>query len=182
MLSTTINPIICIHNSGNCWLVACVLTTQICVKLLLDGFVAGVAFTRLSRPNKRANSIIFSNSAVIRRINGKLYFMFQLSELRKHQLFQAQVRLYAIRRHVDPPNPLTMKAKEETAANPFVPANTQQFKAAASTPTTAKRSSNNALGDIPEYFTDDDGNGSVVHFQTCRLRVNHPNDEVRLNM
>jgi hypothetical protein len=107
--------------------------------------------------------------------------MFQLSELRKHQLFQAQIRLYAIRRHVDPPNPSATRAKEETTANPFIPANTQQFTAKTETPsTTAMRSSNNnnSLGDIPEYFTDDDGNGSVVHFQTCRMRVNHPNDEV----
>ena len=34
---------------------------------------------------------------MIRRVRGKLYFMFQLCELRKHQLVEAHVRLYVFR-------------------------------------------------------------------------------------
>lgn len=38
-----------------------------------------------------------SNKAVIRRIRNKLYFMFQICELRKRQLVEATVRLYTVR-------------------------------------------------------------------------------------
>ena len=38
-----------------------------------------------------------SNRAIIRRIRGKLYFMFQVCELRKMQLVEAKVRVYAVR-------------------------------------------------------------------------------------
>jgi hypothetical protein len=38
----------------------------------------GVIFTRLSRGQTRATSIVFSDKAIIRRIRGSMYFMFQV--------------------------------------------------------------------------------------------------------
>lgn len=40
---------------------------------------------------------MFTNSAVIRKIRGEFYLMFQVCERRKHQLVEAHVRLYAMR-------------------------------------------------------------------------------------
>ena len=40
---------------------------------------------------------MFSNFAVLRKIRGQYYFMFQVCERRKHQLVEAHVRLYAVR-------------------------------------------------------------------------------------
>jgi hypothetical protein len=145
----------------------------------------GLIFTRISRPTKRARTLIFSNHAIIRRVNGKLYFMFQLAELRKHQLIEAQVRLYAIRRHVDPPDPKAHTArnsgalKTSTAAannrhtpDPFRPLNTSLFS------THNKKSPTAAdTGLMPQHPHTSKGN--VTHFQTVRMRLNHPNDEVR---
>ena len=71
--------------------------------LLLLPVIIGVIYCRFGRPSKRASTIILSNKAIIRRISGKLYFMFQLVELRKHQLVEAQVRLYTIRRDIAAP-------------------------------------------------------------------------------
>ena len=77
---------------------------------------AGLMFTRLSRGQTRAQSILFTDKAVIRcascsaiasvsisivvshrRIRGHLYFMMQIVEGRKHQLLEAHVRLYVVR-------------------------------------------------------------------------------------
>lgn len=50
---------------------------------------------------KRAGTIMFTNSAVIRQIRGSYYLMFQVCERRKHQLVEAHVRLYAVRHEFD---------------------------------------------------------------------------------
>ena len=86
---------------NDCLITALVLTLQICSKLVIDGAVIGIIYARLSRPSKRASTIVFSNIAIIRRIRGRLYFMFQLCELRKHHLVEAHVRCYTIRHERD---------------------------------------------------------------------------------
>lgn len=87
---------------GDCFAPMVILTLQVCAKLVADAVTIGVIYCRLARPQGRASTILFSNHAIIRRIRGKLYFMFQLCELRKHQLVEAHVRVYAIRHEVDP--------------------------------------------------------------------------------
>ena len=76
---------------GDCYYFAIILAVQICTKIISDAVIIGVIYSRISRPNKRATTILFSNNAVIRRIRDKYYFMFQLCELRKHQLTEAHV-------------------------------------------------------------------------------------------
>ena len=85
----------------DCPLVLTVLSMQVCVKLIADAVTIGVLYCKLSRPHARASTVIFSDKAVIRRIRGKLYFMFQLCELRKHQLVEAHVRVYVVRNEID---------------------------------------------------------------------------------
>ena len=108
----------------DCWTVGVLLSLQVCVKLIADALTIGIIYCRLARPTRRASTILFTDKAVIRRIRGKLYFMFQLCELRKHQLAEAHVRCYAIRRDRD-------------------------------------------------LFS-----GNLTHFQTCSMRLNHPDDEL----
>jgi hypothetical protein len=80
---------------------AVILTSQICVKIIADALVIGVIYSRISRPNKRAATVVFTKHAVIKRIRGRLYFTFRVCELRKHQLVDAHIRLYAIRHERD---------------------------------------------------------------------------------
>lgn len=82
---------------GDSWLMAIVLTSQICVKLMTDAVIIGVMYCRISRPNKRASTIVFSKNAIIKRIHDRLYLTFRVCELRKHQLVEAHVRCYTIR-------------------------------------------------------------------------------------
>ena len=108
----------------DCVAVGFLLSSQVSLKLVADALTIGIIYSRLSRPTRRASTVLFSNQAVIRRIRGKLYLMFQLCELRKHQLSEAHVRLYTIRRDRD-------------------------------------------------YNT-----GALTQFQTCSMRLNHPDDEL----
>ena len=109
----------------DCILPVVVLALQVCTKLVADAFTIGILYSRISRPYTRANSIQFADKAIIRRIRGRLYFMFQLCEMRKTQLGEAHVRLYVIRHNREP-----------------------------------------------------ELSGLVSHFQTCSMRLNHPNDEL----
>jgi len=58
---------------------------------------------RLTRPQKRANMVLFSQYAVIQQINGALYFMFQVCEMKCNDAIEARVKCYCIRhdRHAD---------------------------------------------------------------------------------
>lgn len=63
---------------------------------LLNALIIAVVYTRISRPQSRASSICFSEKAIIAQIRGEIYVMFQVCDLRKHQLIEAHVRLYCV--------------------------------------------------------------------------------------
>lgn len=60
---------------GHCWIMLPVLSLQACIGLLIDAFLIGILFARLSRPQTRASTVVFSKHAVIRRVRGEAYFM-----------------------------------------------------------------------------------------------------------
>ena len=86
---------------GDSWIMSIVLTSQIFVKIITDAIIIGVIYCRISRPNKRAATIVFSDNAIIKVINNQLFFTFRVCELRKHQLVEAHIRCYAIRHERD---------------------------------------------------------------------------------
>ena len=64
----------------------------------LNATLAGLLFAKFSRATKRSTTIIFSEKAVIRRIQGSLFFQFQVFDSRpRNSLAQATVRCHAIR-------------------------------------------------------------------------------------
>lgn len=81
---------------GDCYAPSLTLLCEICTKLLLDALIIGTIYTKVSKPVRRAGTFITSDFATIRRVNGKLYFMFQFSDMQKHQLLSATLRLYSI--------------------------------------------------------------------------------------
>jgi hypothetical protein len=50
--------------------------------MFVQGLVAGVVFAKLSRPNKRKRTIIFSNNAVVTERDGKLCFLIKIGNIR----------------------------------------------------------------------------------------------------
>lgn len=82
---------------GGCKSMAVLLTLESFAGIFLDSICIGMFYARFARANKRAETVMFTRSAVIRKIRGDYYFMFQVCERRKHQLVEAHVRLYAMR-------------------------------------------------------------------------------------
>ena len=78
-----------------------IITQSLC-GVILDSIAIGIVFQRFARAQSRATTVIFSAKACLRRIRGELYFMFQVCEMRKHQLIEAHVRCYAIRHDCAP--------------------------------------------------------------------------------
>lgn len=75
------------------WLVA-VIIAQCFFGALLDSSLLGIIYQRISAGGRRSATILFSDKAVIRTLDGAHYFMFQVCELRALQLVESHVRLY----------------------------------------------------------------------------------------
>jgi hypothetical protein len=70
---------------------------QSCFGIFIQGLVAGVVFAKISRPNKRKRTIIFSHNAVVSERDGKLSFMFKIGNVRISQLSDARVKMLMIK-------------------------------------------------------------------------------------
>ncbi|CCI45652.1 unnamed protein product [Albugo candida] len=82
---------------GDCVWMQVVITMESLVGIFLDALAIGVLFQRFAKGQARANTIVLSTKACVRRLRGSYYFMIQVCEMRKHQLVEAHVRMYAIR-------------------------------------------------------------------------------------
>lgn len=83
-----------------CWQGTIVLTTHCLLHLLITGSLIGVIFSKMSRPQSRACTILFSEKAVLRCVDGVYYFMLRIADLRiSHSLIEAHVRCYCLVQH-----------------------------------------------------------------------------------
>lgn len=73
------------------------LMIQSCFGIFVQGMVAGVVFAKISRPNKRKRTIIFSHNACVSERDGKLCFMFKLANIRISQLSDARIKMHMIK-------------------------------------------------------------------------------------
>lgn len=85
------------HITRQCSFAIVLLMIQSCFGIFVQGLVAGLAFAKLSRPNKRRRTIIFSNNACISNRDNKLCFMFKVGNIRISQLSDAKLKLLMIR-------------------------------------------------------------------------------------
>ncbi|ETV91913.1 hypothetical protein, variant 3 [Aphanomyces invadans] len=86
---------------GSCGSMALLLTLESFSGIFINSLMVGMFFIHFSRASTRAQSIVFTNNAVIRRIRDEYYFIFQVCERRKHQLVEAHIRCYAVRDEID---------------------------------------------------------------------------------
>jgi len=82
---------------GGCGAAFVLLVGQTLVGLMIDALTLGVVFARISRGASRAVTVVFSDKALIQRIGRNTYFTFQVTDMRKHQILETHIRLYAIR-------------------------------------------------------------------------------------
>lgn len=64
---------------------------------IVDAFLIGCMFIKMSQPKKRAETLVFSRAAVISRRDGKLCLMFRVGNLRNSHMVSAQIRCKLIK-------------------------------------------------------------------------------------
>lgn len=74
------------------------ISVQSILGSLLQTAILGIAFVRITRAQPRRRTVLFSDKAVIREIDGHYYFLLRIAELQhQQQLVEAHIRLYAVR-------------------------------------------------------------------------------------
>lgn len=86
---------------NGCYSMEALIFAETCCGLLMNGILLGILLNRVARGSPRANTILFSDRAIMRKIRGRYHFMCQVCEIRKHALVEAHVRCYLIRKDVD---------------------------------------------------------------------------------
>ena len=73
------------------------LQLQSLVGLLIDAFMLGLTFAKLSRPRERMKTVMFSEYAVIAPRDGKMCLMVRVGDVRKSQIVDASVQMQLFR-------------------------------------------------------------------------------------
>ncbi|XP_062560595.1 G protein-activated inward rectifier potassium channel 3-like isoform X5 [Armigeres subalbatus] len=77
-----------------------ILALQSITGLFIQAFMVGIVFAKLSRPKKRAQTLLFSRNAVICHRDGVPCLMFRVGDMRKSHIIEAHVTAQIIRRRV----------------------------------------------------------------------------------
>uniref|UniRef100_A0A8C5M902 Potassium inwardly rectifying channel subfamily J member 15 n=2 Tax=Leptobrachium leishanense TaxID=445787 RepID=A0A8C5M902_9ANUR len=67
------------------------LVAQLVITTLIEIFITGTFLAKIARPKKRAETIKFSNKAVVTKHNGKVCLVVQVANMRKSLLIQCQL-------------------------------------------------------------------------------------------
>ncbi|XP_076137394.1 G protein-activated inward rectifier potassium channel 4 [Alosa pseudoharengus] len=73
------------------------LLVQAILGTIVNAFMVGCMFVKISQPNKRAETLMFSHTAVISMRDNKLCLMFRVGDLRNSHIVEASIRAKLIR-------------------------------------------------------------------------------------
>lgn len=65
--------------------------------VMIQAFMVGIVFAKMSRPKQRTQTLLFSKNAVICQRDGELCLMFRVGDMRKSHIIGAAVRAQMIR-------------------------------------------------------------------------------------
>ncbi|XP_039754589.1 G protein-activated inward rectifier potassium channel 3 isoform X3 [Pararge aegeria] len=77
-----------------------VMCLQSIVGVFIQAFMVGIVFAKMSRPKKRAQTLLYSRNAVICLRDGQLCLMFRVGDMRKSHIVEAHIRAQIIRRKI----------------------------------------------------------------------------------
>ncbi|NXV88131.1 KCNJ5 protein, partial [Calonectris borealis] len=83
--------------TANCAEGVVLLMAQSIVGSMIDALMVGCMFVKISRPKKRAQTLIFSKNCVVSRRDGKLCLMFRVGDLRDSHMVDAKIRAKLIK-------------------------------------------------------------------------------------
>ncbi|XP_076752765.1 uncharacterized protein LOC143424526 isoform X1 [Xylocopa sonorina] len=88
------------HPTDECPEAVFVICIQSMTGVILQAFMVGIVFAKLSRPKKRTQTLLFSRNAVICQRDGQPCLMFRVGDMRKSHIIEAHVRAQMIKRKV----------------------------------------------------------------------------------
>lgn len=88
------------HVTDECPEAIFVLCLQSITGVMIQAFMVGVVFAKLSRPKKRTQTLLFSRNAVICQRDGELCLMFRVGDMRKSHIIEAHVRAQLIKKKI----------------------------------------------------------------------------------
>ncbi|XP_050302286.1 G protein-activated inward rectifier potassium channel 3-like isoform X2 [Anthonomus grandis grandis] len=77
-----------------------ILCIQAIAGVMIQAFMVGIVFAKLSRPKKRTQTLLFSRNAVISHRDGVPCLMFRVGDMRKSHIIEAHVRAQLIKHKV----------------------------------------------------------------------------------
>lgn len=77
--------------------VVVIMMLQSCFGVFIQCLVTGVIFAKLSRPKRRAQTLVFSNNAVICLLDDQFYLMFRVADMRRSHLVGASIRAVLVK-------------------------------------------------------------------------------------
>ncbi|XP_065711601.1 G protein-activated inward rectifier potassium channel 4-like [Patagioenas fasciata] len=83
--------------TANCAEGVILLMAQSIVGSMIDALMVGCMFVKISRPKKRAQTLIFSKNCVVSRRDEKLCLMFRVGDLRDSHMVDAKIRAKLIK-------------------------------------------------------------------------------------
>ena len=88
------------HTTPKCPEAILVMMFQSCFGVIIQALMTGLVFAKLSRPKKRAETLMFSKNAVVCRRDGQLCLLFRVGDMRKSHIVEAHVRAIMIKKRV----------------------------------------------------------------------------------
>ncbi|XP_029157151.1 G protein-activated inward rectifier potassium channel 3-like isoform X2 [Nylanderia fulva] len=88
------------HMTDECPEAIFILCIQSMTGVILQAFMVGIVFAKLSRPKKRTQTLLFSRNAVICQRDGQPCLMFRVGDMRKSHIIEAHVRAQMIKRKI----------------------------------------------------------------------------------
>nr|CAD7463722.1 unnamed protein product [Timema tahoe] len=88
------------HTTEECPEAIFVMCLQSITGVMIQAFMVGIVFAKLSRPKKRTQTLLFSRNAVICQRDGCYCLMFRVGDMRKSHIVEAHVRAQLIKRKV----------------------------------------------------------------------------------
>ena len=77
-----------------------VMMMQSCFGVIIQALMTGLVFAKLSRPKKRAETLMFSKNAVICKRDGKLCLMFRVGDMRKSHIVDTHIRAILMKKRI----------------------------------------------------------------------------------
>nr|XP_012152631.1 PREDICTED: uncharacterized protein LOC100878943 isoform X2 [Megachile rotundata] len=92
-----------------------VMCIQSIAGVMIQAFMVGIVFAKMSRPKQRTQTLLFSRNAVICQRDGELCLMFRVGDMRKSHIIGAAIRAQVIRSRTTKEGEILSQNQQELA-------------------------------------------------------------------